>query len=149
MTTDRASARRRTALWLLAPVAVGVFGISTDWAVRNNPLDDKEPGTSSAVTETSATQTQRQGHGLEQRLAAATERYAATREALLGLEQSLRRGAAEIATLRGERSAAPSSGAVPAHVPAPVAAPPAPPPVAPPPAAPPAPPPVDTSTGAS
>jgi hypothetical protein len=147
MMTDRTIARRHAALWLIAPVAAGVFGVTTDWAVRHNPLADKAEAAPATTPQASADAAPRGPEGLEAKLAAATKRYAATRQDLLALEHSLRRGAAELASLRGGSAAATSGSSRPVTPQAPPAAP-APPPA--PPAAPPAPPPpVDTSTGAS
>ena len=74
MTTKGGSARRHAALGMLAPAAVGVFGVSTDWAVRHNPLATDEVAAPVAAPEASAGSGDRQTQALEDRLAAADTR---------------------------------------------------------------------------
>lgn len=141
--TDSRNGHRFSALWVLAPVTAAVFGVSADWAIQHNPLASAEASAPSAPAPTTS-----RTSALEARLQGVTTRYEARRQALLDVERSLRRGAAQVAALREEGQG--SSGTTGDVAPS-VSAPAAPPAAAVPSAAPSAPaaPPVDTTTGAS
>jgi hypothetical protein len=104
MMSDRKPVRRHVAMWILAPLSAGVFGVSTSWAIQHDPLAKTA---ASAPAPSPIPQAPRL-RALEIRLDAATAQYNATRRALLAVEDSLRRGDIRLAGLRR----VPTSGTV-------------------------------------